>query len=61
MSDHLPEDASPSLDNPPPQLLGRDPIDSQQLFQGKRQVLITHGNEVYRLLHTKNGKLILQK
>lgn len=61
MSDYLPEDASPATDNAPPQPPGGDPIDSQQLFQGKRQVLITHGNEIYRLLHTKNGKLILQK
>ena len=34
---------------------------SEDLFEGRRQVLIAHGTEVYRLLHTKNGKLILQK
>ncbi len=34
---------------------------SEDLFKGSRQVLISHGSETYRLLHTKNGKLILQK
>ena len=34
---------------------------SEDLFEGRRQVLIAHGTEIYRLLHTKNGKLILQK
>ena len=36
-------------------------IRSEDLFKGSRQVLIAHGSETYRLLHTKNGKLILQK
>ena len=36
-------------------------IRSEDLFKGSRQVLISHGSETYRLLHTKNGKLILQK
>ena len=36
-------------------------IRSEDLFEGRRQVLIAHGTEIYRLLHTKNGKLILQK
>ena len=34
---------------------------SEDLFEGRRQVFIAHGTEIYRLLHTKNGKLILQK
>ena len=34
---------------------------SEDLFQGRREVLIVHGDEVYRLLCTKNNKLILQK
>ncbi len=34
---------------------------SEELLQGRREVLILHGNEVYRLLCTKNNKLILQK
>ena len=34
---------------------------SEDIFEGRRQVFIAHGTEIYRLLHTKNGKLILQK
>ena len=34
---------------------------SEDLLQGHREVLILHGSEVYRLLCTRNGKLILQK
>ena len=34
---------------------------SEELFQGGRQVLILHGGETYRLLRTRNDKLILQK
>ncbi len=34
---------------------------SEDLLQGHREVLIVHGNEVYRLLCTRNNKLILQK
>jgi hemin uptake protein HemP len=34
---------------------------SEDLLQGHREVLILHGNEVYRLLCTRNNKLILQK
>ena len=35
--------------------------DSQELFQGSRVVVITHGGEVYRMLLTRNNRLILQK
>ena len=34
---------------------------SEDLLQGRREVMIVHGNEVYRLLCTRNNKLILQK
>jgi hemin uptake protein HemP len=34
---------------------------SADILQGERKVLITHGNEIYRLLVTRNDKLILQK
>jgi hemin uptake protein HemP len=34
---------------------------SEDLLQGHREVMILHGNEVYRLLCTRNNKLILQK
>ena len=36
-------------------------INSSNLLQGEKEVLIHHGGEVYRLRLTKNGKLILQK
>jgi hemin uptake protein HemP len=34
---------------------------SEALLQGQREVLIRHGEEVYRLRLTKQGKLILYK
>lgn len=34
---------------------------SQKLFGDRREVLITHGQDVYRLRITRNGKLILHK
>ena len=36
-------------------------IESGALLRGTREVLIRHGNEVYRLRHTRNDKLILTK
>jgi hemin uptake protein HemP len=36
-------------------------INSQELFQGGRVVVITHEGEAYRLLLTRNNRLILQK
>lgn len=34
---------------------------SDQLLQGRREVLIKHDGECYRLRLTRNGKLILHK
>lgn len=34
---------------------------SQDLFGDAKTVLIEHGGEQYRLILTKNGKLLLQK
>lgn len=34
---------------------------SQDLFQGKREIIIEHAEKYYRLLITKAGKLILNK
>lgn len=34
---------------------------SEDLFGGAKTVLIEHGGEQYRLILTKNGKLLLQK
>ncbi|HCK42366.1 MAG: hemin uptake protein HemP [Pirellulales bacterium] len=36
-------------------------IPSEELFQGARTVVITHSGVQYRLLITRNDKLILQK
>lgn len=36
-------------------------LDSQALLQGGREVLIRHGDDCYRLRHTRNDKLILTK
>jgi hemin uptake protein HemP len=35
--------------------------DSRELMRGHREVLIRHGDQVYRLRHTRNDKLILVK
>ncbi len=37
------------------------PIDSQQLLQGRREVVILHRGQQYRLQVTRAGKLILVK
>jgi len=42
--------------NPEPPL-----IRSEELMQGRRELLIMHCQEVYRLRLTRNGKLILTK
>ena len=36
-------------------------IESTDLLQGRRIVVIKHKGERYRLIETRNGKLILQK
>jgi hemin uptake protein HemP len=36
-------------------------ISSEELMQGRRELLIMHCQEVYRLRLTRNGKLILTK
>lgn len=36
-------------------------VESAELFQGSRVVQITHAGETYRLLLTRNNRLILQK
>jgi len=36
-------------------------IQADNLFQGHRQVLIEHDGEIYRLVLTRNNKLLLQK
>lgn len=51
MRDHL----------PPHTLFGDETLDSEALLKGQREILIRHGDKVYRLRHTSNDKLILTK
>jgi len=37
------------------------PIAASTLFQGQQQALIEHEGEIYRLILTRNNKLLLQK
>lgn len=39
----------------------QESVSSQHLLNGRREVLIRHGDSVYRLRHTSNDKLILTK
>ena len=44
------------------QISGVEPeIDSRQILGNHRCVRIRHGDQVYRLMETRSGKLILQK
>jgi hemin uptake protein HemP len=36
-------------------------VESDDLFQGKSEIIIVHQNEEYNLRITRNGKLILTK
>lgn len=46
----------------PVQLLPvEDILDSGALLKGQREILIRHGDKLYRLRHTSNDKLILTK
>ena len=48
--------------SPAPALHSDDPVlGSEQLLKGRREILIRHGDRVYRLRHTSNDKLILTK
>ena len=57
----------PPTDPPPDSRSGRRsdaeeiPIEAATLLQGRQQVLIRHDGEVYRLVLTRNNKLLLQK
>lgn len=36
-------------------------VNSEDLLRGDKVLIILHANQAYRLIATKNGKLILQK
>jgi hemin uptake protein HemP len=61
MTDSLP----PAPATPAPQSQSQSPeprsVESAELFQGARVVEISHAGETYRLLLTRNNRLILQK
>ena len=38
-----------------------DVMSSETLLKGRREIVIQHGDKVYRLRHTSNDKLILTK
>jgi hemin uptake protein HemP len=46
---------------PPPASFAEQALDSESLLRGHREILIRHGDKVYRLRHTSNDKLILTK
>ena len=50
-------------DQPPPKRVNKEvrEVTSSELLRGDTELLIRHGDEVYRLKLTRNGKLILQK
>ncbi len=60
-----PAAVSPAVDRADPPQVATEaamPVfDSARLLQGGREVLIRHGDECYRLRHTRNDKLILTK
>lgn len=52
----------PPTDSPATETPAEPPrFDSHELFQGSRVVVINHAGETYRLLLTRNNRLILQK
>ena len=60
--DSQPADATRVTTTPPRKVSVNDgQIDSQELFQGERELRIRHGAETYRLRLTGLNKLILTK
>ena len=56
-------DEMSDCDQPPPKQVNKEvrEVTSIDLLRGQTELLIRHGDEVYRLKLTRNGKLILQK
>ena len=50
-----------SLRERPRPLQPEETFDSGALLKGRREILIRHGDRIYRLRHTSNDKLILTK
>lgn len=51
----------PGVPRPATVNASRQRVDSRELLQGEREVIIQHGEQEYRLRHTQNDKLILTK
>lgn len=60
MTSHKPDCHSPTESPPSANRTVRE-VTSGDLLQGQCELLIRHGDELYRLKLTRNGKLILQK
>ena len=45
----------------PQPLAAEETFSSECLLNGRREILIRHGDRLYRLRHTSNDKLILTK
>ena len=56
-----PEALLPRASTPPVVVPTADEMSSERLLNGRREILIRHGDRVYRLRHTSNDKLILTK
>ncbi len=44
-----------------PAIAGHRVMNSDELLKGERELIIIHSGQMYRLLCTRNNKLILQK
>ncbi|TXT18002.1 MAG: hypothetical protein FD138_4495 [Planctomycetota bacterium] len=60
MTHQEPVSSSPATAGTTSQRVVRE-VTSSELLRGETEVLIRHGDELYRLKLTRNGKLILQK
>jgi len=58
MTNESPQEATPPV---PGQPTPPREIDSAELMRGQREIVIRHGQELYRLNVTRSGKLILRK
>ncbi len=56
-----PDRREPAPQEEGPQKEGARVVESEQLLDGLKSVLIHHEGVYYRLARTRNGKLILQK
>lgn len=58
-----PRNVSGPANDPPPAISPAQmrEVNSQELMQGTREIIIRHGEEAYRLSVTRSGKLILRK